>query len=774
MKKTKLFLVLLLALLPFVGWAQHLNIKLTTGDSISYFYSDHSGSFRPMVKNGKVIWSFNHWIYKINEEEHYRYQDHEEEAFAVDNVESIVEYKNDDVDIRKALIEFYQAMNGDNWFNRDNWCSDKPLNEWYGICAYDNNAGSQSGQVYNLWLGGNNLAGELPKCITQMGPIHELTIGDTNLKGGIPDFLANLYDLDVLDLSNCGLSGDIPEFISKYPYLRRLSLSMNHFDGPLPEKLILDLFDKKEETPSEFSFSLTNNSFSGKVPESIRNHKRFSELWPDILIQDGNMDYSDLTIPAPTGSVKLSDGRVISLEETYQNNKYTLLYVWGWWCSWSELFNQRLIPAYQTYKNKGFEIIGFHEGYEEGLPDYLKTHTIPWANSLQYDWNYNVLLAAFQPQVHLVDQNGNIVFTSHMDEKGNDMRGSLYRDNLFEILEMEFGPIEYDIYTSTDYSKDGEVTTLQTATTGQGIDLVFVGEGFTDKDITDGLFDQRMNEALIQFFAYEPYASLRDRFNVYAVKAVSPNAEFVDGCTHAIDQDVSKSIEYASKVTNLIPNRPMHISVVYNKAGGRSYCVMMEDNSFVCFAMDGVSSVLNHEAGGHGIGKLLDEYVEDGNESLTLPNEDKTELENVWTTLGWGANVDWRSDPTEVKWAKFINDARYADERIGVYEGSYLYQYGAYRPTENSMMRYNDIGFNAPSREEIYKRVMKESEGDNWMYDYETFVAFDAAGHSQFVNALNAGQTRRRGAPTLDRQQLTAPPVFLKGTWRDAMNANKK
>jgi len=183
---------------------------------------------------------------------------------------------------------------------------------------------------------------------------------------------------------------------------------------------------------------------------------------------------------------------------------------------------------------------------------------------------------------------------------------------------------------------------------------------------------------------------------------------------------------------------------------------------------------LNHEAGGHGIGKLLDEYVEDGNESLTLPNEDKTELENVWTTLGWGANVDWRSDPTEVKWAKFINDARYADERIGVYEGSYLYQYGAYRPTENSMMRYNDIGFNAPSREEIYKRVMKESEGDNWMYDYETFVAFDAAGHSQFVNALNAGQTRRRGAPTLDRQQLTAPPVFLKGTWRDAMNANKK
>ena len=125
-------------------------------------------------------------------------------------------------------------------------------------------------------------------------------------------------------------------------------------------------------------------------------------------------------------------------------------------------------------------------------------------------------------------------------------------------------------------------------------------------------------------------------------------------------------------------------------------------------------------------------------------------MDRVWKKFGWGANVDWRSDPTEVKWAKFISDSRYAEEQISVYEGSYLYELGAYRPTLNSMMRYNDTPFNAPSREEIYKRVMKESEGDSWSYDYEEFVAFDEAGHNQFVDALTK---------TLDVAKGNAPAV---------------
>ena len=792
MKKTKLILVLLLALLPFIGCAQqnydgqHISIKLATGDSIQYDLSwNRLDKFRPVIRDGKVVWSFNGWKEKrVNKGK----KDVLEEIFAFNNVESIdfrsKEY--DEVEVRKALIEFYNEMDGDNWPEecKTNWCSDKPIWEWYGI----NMDGSQVPWVrfFSITNVNTQKTSHLPECIERMGPFSYFEFTRSNVDGNIPDFFGKNYYLSDLCLSYNRLSGSLPTSLTELPNLHTIALCNNQFEGLLPEDFVAKMIGKD----ITFSMDLKLNSFSGKVPDKIKTHPRFNEHWPNLIIQNGGgMDFSDLTIPAPLFSFKDVNGNTYDLAEVYKKNKFTLLYTWGWWCPWSELYNQQLIPAYLGYKDRGFEVIGLHRGNDEEnakLKEFTISHSIPWINSAYYDWNWTngspkdethaLLWTASTPQVLLVDQSGNVVFNSYMDEEGNYQAESLYRDELFSYLKRQLGPLDNNYYTSTDYSHDGEVATLQKATQGQGFDLVFVGEGFTDKDLEGGRFDQRMSEALEQFFAYEPYTSLRDRFNVYAVKAVSPNAEFVNGCTHAIDVDPSKALEYASKVTDLMPERPMRVTVVYNKASGdRSFCMMMDDESYVCFAMDGgLTDVLNHESGGHGIGRLLDEYVEAGNENLTMPEEYKTELDSIWTTRGWGANVDWRSNPAEVKWTKFINDARYADERIGVYEGSYLYQYGAYRPTENSMMRYNDSPFNAPSREAIYKRVMQESEGDGWTYDYETFVAFDVAGHSQFVNALNAGQTRRRGAPTLDRQQLTAPPVFLKGTWRDAINKNKK
>lgn len=72
-----------------------------------------------------------------------------------------------------------------------------------------------------------------------------------------------------------------------------------------------------------------------------------------------------------------------------------------------------------------------------------------------------------------------------------------------------------------------------------------------------------------------------------------------------------------------------------------------------------------------------------------------------------------------------MNDSRYADEGLGIYEGAYLYVYGAYRPSDTSIMRgdSNVDAFNAPSREQIYKRVMQLSEGPDWVYDYEAKAA---------------------------------------------------
>lgn len=778
--------LLLLALFPFVGWAQqknydgqHVSIKLADGNSLDFDLGhrfNYGNCFSPIVKDGKIVWKYPGYV-----------------DFFVDNVESI-DFRNfafDEGRVREALIEFYQAMDGDRWNDNKNWCSDKPIWEWYGInrCLGDNK-GDEFPWVTELWFNcspiGNPLFRKIPECISRMGPIQNLGLPVSSLEGEIPAFLGNIYTLETILLNGNRLTGTIPENIAKLPYLTSFDVADNLLEGPLPEQFILDCMNKEKMPAGDFM--IINNNFSGKVPQTIQQHPRFANFWPGIVIQNTPLDISDLVLPAPVFTAKDINGGIVDLAAAYKKNKYTLLYKWGFWSSFAEAFNQKLIPACKAYKDKGLEVIGIHYDLnsigDDGLVEYMKTHDIPWNNIIYKDWNWNhdgtlndnacVFQSYGVPQVFLVDQNGHIIFNSLMDEKGL-FTGGCNRDDLFPILEKELGPIEYNYYTSSDYSHDGEVITLQTATIGQGIDLVFVGEAFTDKDLEEGVFDQRMTEALDQFFKFEPYRSLRDRFNVYAVKTVSPNSEFADGCTHAIDVDYEKALEYAAKVPYLIANRPMYVTVVYkHSSGGRSYCMMMEDNSYVCFAMDGITNVLNHEAGGHGIGKLFDEYVEQGNESLSLPEENKNELENQWTTLGWGANVDWRSDPSEVKWSKFISDARYADEKIGVYEGSYLYQFGAYRPTENSMMRYNDTPFNAPSREAIYKRVMKESEGDSWTYDYETFVAFDAPGHEQFVNSLKSvSGARGQKAPKTHQMQRTAPPVFLKGTWRDALNKKK-
>ena len=162
----------------------------------------------------------------------------------------------------------------------------------------------------------------------------------------------------------------------------------------------------------------------------------------------------------------------------------------------------------------------------------------------------------------------------------------------------------------------------------------------------------------------------------------------------------------------------------------------------------------------------MDEYVEGGYENQTLPDAGRIELDNMWNNYGWGANVDWRNNPEEVKWAHFLDDMRYAGESLGLYEGSYLYGKGAYRPTENSMMRYNDSPFNAPSRERLYQVIMELSEGDSWVYDFEDFAAYDEINRNYSVSrALSAPSSQNVREDWEKRHRV---PVVKRGGWKDA------
>lgn len=666
-------------------------------------------------------------------------------------------YKTSEEEQREALMEIYRALGGDKWNNNTNWGSDLPMSEWYGVFteSYRDEDGKDVKYVTSLYLDNNNLVGELPA-----------------------EAFAKLKNLQYLRIEGNAIKGHLPECLNR---LRGLMFRFNNSsigEGPLPEHPWSELMS--------FAHDNTWLRFAGimddwRVPEWAEKHERFPDFWLNFAalpIAKPEQDYFDYwknkKIPMTEFSLVDLDGNVHSNAD-FAKNRLTLLLYWESWCPMSEALLKKLIPAYSQLHDKGLEILGLSSLCPNATPcvdedeylKYIEDNKILWSNcSVDAEHCIEAFrLYGGSPTVYAVDGNGDIVFQSFT-------RGY---SEIIPFLEEYFGKIEdTEYYTSTDYSQDGKVEIMQQATRGEGIDLVFMGDGFVDKSMADNTYMDKMHEAMEQFFAVEPYSSLRDRFTVKAVKAVSPNAEFAPDAKHAIDKDNDKAFEYAKNAIGDDADKAM-VVVVYNAnaAVDRSVTNMYEDGSFVAYCMDGVSTILNHEAGGHGLAHLADEYVEPGNEYLTLPDEQKAVLDERHAKE-WSMNVDYSKGEGNV-WNVFVSDNRYASENIGYYEGAFLYGNGCYRPTENSMMRYNDCGFNAPSREIIYKRVMTLSEPD-YQYSYEDFVNFDLATQAAAKKLKAEGKGLGRvnyttRAAILNPEKfspdryLPAAPVIIDGSW---------
>lgn len=622
---------------------------------------------------------------------------------------------------RNALIDFYNSTNGPQWLNQENWCSDALLEDWYGISGISN--------------------------------VVTLELIENNLKGQLPSSIAPLMDhASLIDLRNNDLYGRIPQEIKTHPQWSTLGWTM--IMGQYPFGFNCDLPFTNESPRSGFDFSDGNSNLYLPDKEVTLLDGSKTQLMP--LIRQNKINQIIVHSRGPYDSpYNISEARV-NLHLDYQNKGLGTIVEIGSY--WSEPIDDEWKTFAQSLPVENFIFIDeANNGYQNN------NSIIPIPQS---SWlNHN------QGDVFLVSSEGELIdYFKYIG--GKQELEDWYCHKIDSVLRVYCGePEEHpiysrDLYTSTDYSRDGEVITLQEASVGNGIDLVFLGEAFVDKDMGDGgLYEQRMREGMEQFFAYEPYRSLRNRFNVYAVKVVSPNAEFVLGAEHRINESDAVCFEYAQKIPGF--SQPPMVSVIYNQIlPWRSYTVMYSDGAFVAYIMNENNEVLNHESGGHGFANLSDEYIEAGNENLTLPEIEKEIMDYEWENFGWGANVDWRNDPATVRWSHFLQDSRYDNEGLGLYEGARYYGYGAYRPTENSMMRYNDSPFNAPSREQIYKRVMQMSEGSSWTYDYEDFVEFDAP-------SRNAATTRSlRQAPSAAQvekwKKSHRPPVRVKGTWRDA------
>ena len=74
---------------------------------------------------------------------------------------------------REALVAFYNATDGENWFESNNWLSDAPLGEWYGVTTNDD------GRVIALVPDANNLSGEIPAELGSLSNLRGLSCTST-------------------------------------------------------------------------------------------------------------------------------------------------------------------------------------------------------------------------------------------------------------------------------------------------------------------------------------------------------------------------------------------------------------------------------------------------------------------------------------------------------------------------------------------------------------------------------------------------------------------
>lgn len=299
----------------------------------------------------------------------------------------------------------------------------------------------------------------------------------------------------------------------------------------------------------------------------------------------------------------------------------------------------------------------------------------------------------------------------------------------------------YCVVSQYDYEhEEDSYTTLQTHSKGRGIDILFLGDGFDGEVISNGSYLNLVKQQVEYFFGLEPYKSHRDYFNVYVgfplsqEKGVNTMNTYVNnrfGTLYGYDGQICTSnqlitetdeiSDYALKYTPLSADRMDKSLIVFvpnstaysgNTLYGRnglpiSICPPSERP----YPQDS-RGVVQHEAGGHGFGKLGDEeikYSQWAPASVTNDINDKHRY-------GWYQNLASTSKMNSVPWADFIFDTRYSDF-VDIYEGGAEYMRGVFRPEANSCMNYGIPYYNVVSRLSIMRRIF-DYAGENFSMDY--------------------------------------------------------
>ena len=313
--------------------------------------------------------------------------------------------------------------------------------------------------------------------------------------------------------------------------------------------------------------------------------------------------------------------------------------------------------------------------------------------------------------------------------------------------------IDPNLYHSTDYSMDKKVRILNRATAGHGVNIIVLGEAYSDRVIAEGKYDRDAESAMEFLFGIEPFKSYRNLFNVILVYAVSDseslegtlafdyyNAELSDPdaryesngllayVTEVIVQQYEnvalKELNDKKHTTIMLINDDHHagfatIQGSFSNNDHYDYAANLEGAAFVHTHEDSFQYLVCHEFG-HAFAALYEEYVD---RIGTMEDWESESMKYSQTHAGWYCNVDFTSNPETIRWNRFLKDSRYDESMVSIIEGA-RYSNGIWKSVNQSMMNAGGE-YSVPAREVIYKTIHKIAYGENWKYDYETFVLQD-------------------------------------------------
>ena len=380
------------------------------------------------------------------------------------------------------------------------------------------------------------------------------------------------------------------------------------------------------------------------------------------------------------------------------------------------------------------------------------------------------------------DRRDSIVFT--LTDKTNEQG---------ELITCYYSIQQFDY----EYDEDTQIE-LQQATEGQrgGINIVFVGDGYDAEDIARGRYLEDMKEGMEYFFAVEPYKTYQPYFNVYADVAMSYesgacsnvdiwrqtkfNTTYGAGENGRLSINPNDVLSYvlndvtATAITSGNVNQSLIICVP-NDDAYEGITTLYSSGAAVAFAPhsrytypNDYRGLIQHEACGHGFGKLDDEYIYHRDNIWTCTCVCCSHTNDVVTykAMGWFRNVSLNGRYREIDWSHLIFDKRYGDI-VDIYEGSHMHGQGIYRSEVNSCMNNNVPYFSTISRQAIVERIL-EYAGET--FDFETFVSKDSRQMGdKFL-------TRSGGSPQVTEARVlhNPSPVIIEGSPLDYIKKGGK